>query len=241
MNKTLRSIYNFADIMGFGSLILLTAGGGSLINIVNAFTRYNMEMFDGMWSAVTIAMYTVLLIITPAAIAMSYMNHYRLLTAMPMAMETIPAQMSLLTDLVYIIIAVIDMTAMCIAGIYEGALLKLSAALGLYVISHIALYISARTGAKSYGTAGKVISGLLFFAGYGIGCAFTTVPCNMIYEEYQVIDGQYGILLVILSGMAVLAVITRIVSYKGIRNCVRQRKIYKGTAKKKQVREERYV
>lgn len=240
MNKTLKSIYSFADLMGFGSLILLTAGGGSAINIINAVTGYNMELFDGLWS-VSVAMYAMLMVLAPAAIAMTYMSQYRLLTAMPMAMETVPAQMSLLTDLVYIIIVVIDMIAMLIAGIYEGALLKLSTTLGLYIISHIALYISARTGAKSYGTAGKVVSGLLCFLDYGMGGALTVISCTMIYEYYDVIDGQYGVLLGILAGMAVLAAVTRVVSYNGIRNCVRQRKIYKGAAKEKAVREERYV
>lgn len=240
MNKTLKSIYSFARIMDFGSLILLSAGVSSVINIINAVTGYNMEMFGGMWSGSTIAM-AIFMILTPAAIAMSYMNQYRLLTAMPMAMGTVPAQMSLLTDLVYIIIVVIDMIAMLIAGIYEGALLKLSATLGLYIISHIALYISARTAAKSYGTAGKVVSGILCFLGYGFGGALSMVSCSMIYDHYDVIEGQYGILLAVLAGMAVLAAVARIVSYKGIVNCVRQIKIYKGTAKKKQVREERYV
>ena len=240
MNKTLKSIYSFARIMGFGSLILLSAGVSSVINIINAVTGYNMELFGGMWSGSTVAM-AMLMILTPVAIAMSYMNQYRLLTAMPMAMGTVPAQMSLLTDLVYIIIVVIDMIAMLIAGIYEGALLKLSTTLGLYIISHITLYISARTAAKSYGTAGKVVSGLLGFLGYGFGGALSMVSCSMIYDHYDVIEGQNGILLAILAGMAVLAAVARIVSYKGIVNCVRQIKIYKGTAKKKQVREERYV
>ena len=240
MNKTLKSMCSVIDIMGLGSLILLSAGVSSVINIINAVTGYNMELFGGMWSGSTVAM-SMLMILTPVAIAMSYMNQYRLLTAMPMAMGTVPAQMSLLTDLVYIIIVVIDMIAMLIAGIYEGALLKLSATLGLYIISHIALYISARTAARSYGTAGKVVSGLLCFLGYGFGGAFTMISSSMIYEEYDVIEGQYGILLAILAGMAVLAAVTRIVSYKGIVNCVRQIKIYKGTAKKKQVREEQYV
>ena len=67
------------------------------------------------------------------------------------------------------------------------------------------------------------------------------ISSAMIYEEYDVIEGQYGILLAILAGMAVLAAVTRIVSYKGIRNCVRQIKIYKGTMKKKTVKEEQYV
>lgn len=241
MNKTLKSIYSFARIMGFGSLILMAAGVGSVINIINAVTGYNMEMLDGFWSVVTVMMCAIMMVLVPVAIAMSYMNQYRLLTAMPMAMGTVPAQMSLLTDLVYIIIVVIDMIAMLIAGIYEGALLKLSTTLGLYIISHIALYISARTAAKSYGTAGKVVSGLLCFLGYGFGGAFTMISSAMIYEEYDVIEGQYGILLAVLAGMAVLAAVTRIVSYKGIVNCVRQIKIYKGTAKKKQVREEQYV
>lgn len=240
MNKTLKSIYSFADIMDLGSLILLSAGVSSVINIINAVTGYNMELFGGVWSGSTVAM-AMLMILTPVAIAMSYMNQYRLLTAMPMAMGTVPAQMSLLTDLVYIIIVVIDMIAMLIAGIYEGALLKLSTTLVLYIISHIALYISARTAAKSYGTAGKVLSGLLGFLGYGFGGAFTMVSSTMIYEKYDVIEGQYAILLAILAGMAVLAAVTRVVSYKGIVNCVRQVKIYKGTAEKKQVREEQYV
>lgn len=240
MNKTLKSIYSFARIMGFGSLILLSAGVSSVINIINAVTGYNMDMFGGVWSGSTVAM-SMLMILTPVAIAMSYMNQYRLLTAMPMAMGTVPAQMSLLTDLVYIIIVVIDMIAMLIAGIYEGALLKLSTTLGLYIISHITLYISARTAARSYGTAGKVLSGLLGFLGYGFGGAFTMVSSTMIYEEYDIIGGQYAILLAILAGMAVLAAVTRVVSYKGIVNCVRQVKIYKGTAEKKQVREEQYV
>ena len=241
MNKTLKSIRSFAGIMGLGSLILMAAGFGSVINIINAVTGYNMEMFHGFWSVVTVVMYAMLMILVPVAIAMSYMNQYRLLTAMPMAMETVPAQMSLLTDFIYIIIVVIDMIAMCIAGIYEGALLRLSTTLGLYIISHIALYVSARTGAKSYGTAGKVISSILFFIGYGLGAGFNMVSCTMIYENYDMIAGQYGILFGILAGMSVLAAVTRLVSYKGIRNCVRQIKIYKGTAKKKQVREERYV
>ena len=238
MNKTLKSMCSVIDIMGLGSLILLSAGVSSVINIINAVTGYNMELFGGMWSGSTVAM-SMLMILTPVAIAMSYMNQYRLLTAMPMAMGTVPAQMSLLTDLVYIIIVVIDMIAMLIAGIYEGAILKLSTTLGLYIISHIALYISARTAAKSYGTAGKVVSGLLCFLGYGFGGAFTMVSSTMIYEEYDIIEGQYVILLAILAGMAVLAAVVRVVSYKGIVNCVRQRKIYK--IRKKQPKTESYV
>ena len=238
MNKTLKSMCSVIDIMGLGSLILLSAGVSSVINIINAVTGYNMELFGGMWSGSTVAM-SMLMILTPVAIAMSYMNQYRLLTAMPMAMGTVPAQMSLLTDLVYIIIVVIDMIAMLIAGIYEGAILKLSTTLGLYIISHITLYISARTAAKSYGTAGKVLSGLLGFLGYGFGGAFTMVSSTMIYEEYDIIEGQYVILLAILAGMAVLAAVVRVVSYKGIVNCVRQRKIYK--IRKKQPKTESYV
>lgn len=238
MNKTLKSMCSVIYIMGLGSLILLSAGVSSVINIINAVTGYNMELFGGMWSGSTVAM-SMLMILTPVAIAMSYMNQYRLLTAMPMAMGTVPAQMSLLTDLVYIIIVVIDMIAMLIAGIYEGAILKLSTTLGLYIISHITLYISARTAAKSYGTAGKVLSGLLGFLGYGFGGAFTMVSSTMIYEEYDIIEGQYVILLAILAGMAVLAAVVRVVSYKGIVNCVRQRKIYK--IRKKQPKTESYV
>ena len=62
------------------------------------------------------------------------------------------------------------------------------------------------------------------------------LPAKKKFSEYS-----KGILLAVLAGMAVLAAVTRIVSYKGIVNCVRQIKIYKGTAKKKQVREEQYV
>ena len=197
-------------------------------------------MFNGIWmfSGVVSA---VMLFIMPMIIALLNVQQYNLLTAMPISMEKVPAQMYLMNDVIYIIIVPIDMAVLIAVGIYEGALLRLTVDLIFYLIANVVLYVMVRSASQTYGTVGKVISFISGFFVGGIISSLGIMPSIIIHGGFEDIEGRYGVLICAAAIAAVFAVIARVLSKRGVRNCMRQIKIYRSSAKKKAVREEQYV
>lgn len=243
MNKsTVRSMLYSIKLMGLGSMFPCIILFCTAINGVNAFTGYNLHIFGGeentLWNISGVA-FVVALLVSAVSVASSFGNYYKLLVAMPVKLDKMPSAMMLMCDFVIASVAVIDAVMMLIAGYGTEILLKMSAMFIIYVFISIVFYVTTRTGFKSYGITGKVVSVILYFAAYGVCTGAYMAAAILIYEDVPEIFGNTAIISGIFIASAALGLLARVLSYVGVRNCVRQRKIYK--IKNKMPREESYV
>lgn len=240
MFKNIKSMLQSIKLMGIESMfpfmILLT----TFINIMNIRIGYNMDFLSGLWSPVSMIFVMALLVMT-TMIAMNYVNHYKLLIAMPMKLDKTPVQMMMLLDFTFLIITLIDVIVMAISGYGYAVLLKVSVMLAIYAASCILFYVSVRTGFKFYGTIGKVLSAIVCFMIYAI-CAVFYIAVLVLIQDHSIdVFGDNMRLLWIFIACGVLAAAVRILSYMGVKNCVRQRKIYKTKTGHSKIKVESYV
>ena len=243
MNKsTVKSMLYSIKLMGLGSMFPCIILFCTAINGVNAFTGYDLNFFgeseNTLWNISGVA-FVVALLVSAASVASSFGNYYKLLVAMPVKLDKMPSAMMQMCDFVIASIAVIDAVMMLIAGYGTEILLKMSAMFIIYVFVSIMFYVTTRTGFKSYGITGKVVSVILYFAAYGVCTGAYMAATILIYKDMPEIFGNTAIISGIFIAAAALGLLARTLSYVGVRNCVRQRKIYK--IKNETPREESYV
>lgn len=240
MFNNTKSMLQSIKLMGIESMFPFMILVTTFINIINIHVGYNMDFLDGLWSPVSMIFVMVLLVMT-TIIAMNYVNHYKLLIAMPMKLDKLPVQMMMLLDFTLLIITIIDVTAMAINGYGYAVLLKLSVMLVIYAASCILFYVSVRTGFKFYGTIGKVLSAIVCFMVYAISVVFYIAVLVLIQDHSIDVFGDNMRLLWIFIVCGVLAAAVRVLSYMGVKNCVRQRKIYKIKTEHSKIKVESYV
>ncbi|MDD6269513.1 MAG: hypothetical protein PUA84_05605 [Oscillospiraceae bacterium] len=243
MNKsTVKSMLHSIKLMGLGSMFPCMILFCTAINAVNAFTGYDMHIFGGnentLWNVSCVA-FVVVLLVSAVSVATSFGNYYKLLVAMPVKLDKMPSAMMLLCDFLIASVAVIDAVMMLAAGYGSGILLKMSAMFIIYAFLSILFYVATRTGFKSYGITGKVVSVILYIAAYGVCTGAYMMATILIYEDVPEIFGNTALISGIFIASAAIGLLARVLSYVGVRNCVRQRKIYK--TKNETPREESYV
>ncbi len=239
-NKTLKSIRCFMELTGIWMLAVIAVVGVSAVNIINAATGYSMELADGLWKISPIFV-SMGLMISAVAIVTSYMMQYNLLSALPVSMETAPRQISLIIDVIMVSVIAVDAIALAIAGMPKAIFVKLAGNLFMYILVRLTMYVSARTTAKTYGTLGGVLAGILGAIAYGVGGGVGIFCNEYISEELHKFEEQYAGFIILDAVVLTAFVLTYILTQKGMKNCIRQTKKYKGAAKKKTAREEVYV
>lgn len=232
MIKNIRSMIFIIGLMEIGSFFPIFILIESAINIINAVNRYDMELFNGLWISANVLL-AVMPVIAACIISGNYTNYYKLLIAMPMKLDKTPMQMMALADLTFLSVIIIDIIVMSACHFGYAILLKAAAMLMIYAASYIVFYLNIRTGFKFYGITGKVLSIVVSILIYCISSAcYTAVSC--IVYDYQIeLSDNNTIIIGIFIAAAVISLLARILSYKGVNNVVRQSKIYKTNNKKK--------
>ncbi len=239
-NKIVSSAKCFMELTGIWMLILIIVIVVSTVNIISAVTGYDMTIAKEMW-AISPVITGMAIISSAALVATSYITQYNLLTALPVSMETLPHQISIIMDAMFSGIMVIDFIALAAVDMKEFIFLKMALYMFLYIVSRITLYVSVRTAAKTYGKLGNVMNGILCSVGYGLSAGVNAGVCVFMGEQHELVKGKYAVLIAIAAGSIVLALISVILTHKGIKNCIRQTKKYKSVSAKKRVKVESYV
>lgn len=233
MIKSIKSILFSLRIMEmrmfFPFLILIE----SVINIINAVNEYNIELFfnNGLWSFAN-TLFSIMPVICVCVIATNYTNYYKFLIAMPMKLDKVPMQMMTLIDSTFLSVIIIDIIIMAAFHLGNAILLKTSVMLIIYASSYIVFYLNIRTGFKFYGITGKVVSIVISLFIYGISTACYMIVLNIIHNYQNELSDNNMIIIGIFIAAAAITLLTRILSYTGVNNVVRQSKIYKINNKK---------
>lgn len=239
MLKNIKSMQYSIRLMEIGGMFPFVILINTVINFINIKIGYDMKFLDGLWIPANIV-FLMILFVTVTMLAMNYVNYYKLLIAMPMKLDKTPVQMLLMMDFTFLIITIIDIILMAANGYGKVILIKIASMFIIYSAACILFYISIRTGFKFYGTIGKVLSTILCLIIYGICTAFMMAVLVLMHDYPIDLFGD-NIPLFIFAACGVLAAVVRIVSYMGVKNCVRQRKIYKVKTKNSKVKSESYV
>ena len=235
-----KAVMSTLRLMGIGGFIVFALIATTAVNFLNAKWGYNMDALDGFWGGV-IAGFSMLLVASPFVAAANYGQHYKLIYHLPMQASSVPVQMLSIVDLINGVHILLDFFILLFFGYsMEVILIKAIADLLLAVLSVLVLYISVRISFAPASTGAKAAAGILGFLCYVCSVVISSGAMAMIEEHLDVIDGKWLPCLVILCiGAAVLIIATERV-YKGIKNCVRLAKKYKGQKKKSEL-EESYV
>lgn len=241
MVKKIKSTIFIIGLMEIGSFFPIFILIESVINIINAVNRYDMELFNGLWLTAN-ALLAIMPVIAACIIAGNYTNYYKLLIAMPIKLDKTPMQMMVLTDFIFLSIIIIDIIIMTICRLENAILLKTAATLIAYTASYIIFYLNIRTGFKFYGITGKVVSIVVYILIYGISCTFYMSVSQIIHKYANELSDNNRIIIGVFLAAAAITLLARILSYKGVKNVVRQAKIYKINNKKKDsIKTESYV
>lgn len=232
MIKNIRSMIFIIGLMEIGSFFPIFILIESAINIINAVNRYDMELFNGLWISANVLL-AVMPVIAACIISGNYTNYYKLLIAMPMKLDKTPMQMMALADLTFLSVTIIDIIIMTICRLENAIFLKTAATLIAYTASYVIFYLNIRTGFKSYGITGKVVSIMAYILIYGISYTFYMTVSNIIHNYANELSDNNRIIIGVFIAAAAITLLARILSYKGVKNVVRQAKIYKVNNKKK--------
>lgn len=199
--------------------------------IFNACFEYDSEFVGGFSSGLAV-MTAMLLIGMPIFLVGIYSSNYPLLLTMPVKSQTVPLQMSLITDVTHLLCATLEISLMLYIGKGHVIVYKLFSLLVIYILAHISLYIATTPALRSTAAdSAKKGGGIWWFFAYIIGCVVIVTAEVLIAEETKLdAIGLTAVMIAIVIG----AVVTRILTYKGIKNKVRVIKIYKPKKAKKQ-------
>ncbi len=203
----------------------------SAVAIFNACFEYDSGFVGGFSSGLAV-MTAMLLIGMSIFIVGMYSSNYPLLLTMPVKSQNVPLQMSLITDVTHLLCATLEIILMICIGKGNVIVFKLFSLLIIYILAHISLYIATtpalRTNAADTAKKG---GGFWWFFAYIIGCVAIVTSEVFIAEETKL--NTIGLTAVMIA-FVIGAVVTRILTYKGIKNKVRVIKIYKPKKVKKQ-------
>lgn len=230
-----KAVVSTLRLMGIGSFIVFALIATTAVNFLNAKWGYRMEALDGFWSGV-IAGISMLLMAVPFVIAANYGQHYKLIFHLPMQASSVPVQMLSIVDLIHAVHIILDFFILLFFGYsMEVILIKAIADLLLAVLSVLVLYISVRISFAPTSTAGKVVAGALGFLCYIFSVAISAGAATMIESHQDVIrENRIPCIVVLCVSTVILIIITERV-YKGVKNCVRLTKKYKGQKKKNEL------
>lgn len=237
-SKRFKAIDSFFSLLGVYSLVATVVVLASVSNAVNAVVEYDTEFLEGFSTGFAV-MCSMALIGMAIVVVGIYGANYNLLCVIPLKTSTVPAQMVAVIDITHLMCAVLDIFVMCIAGAASAIPIKLIQILTLYIMTQITLYATTNPGlAQNIGANGfKGARSIVWFILYIAGVIVVMVTTVLVYEGT---DFSTPVKLAVTGALAVGAVVTRILVYKGIKNKVRLIKNYK-EKKKKKIKEVSYV
>ncbi len=232
-----KAVVSTLRLMGIGSFIVFALIATTAVNFLNAKWGYNMDALDGFWGGVIVGL-SMLLIAVPFVIAANYGQHYKLIYHLPMQASSVPVQMLTLVDLINFVHILLDFFILLFFGYSVDVILfKAIADLLLAVLSVLVLYISVRISFAPTGTGAKAAAGILGFLCYVFSVVISSGVMAMIEEHQDVIrENRIPCMVILGVSIAALLIATERV-YKGVKNCVRLTKKYKGQKKKNELQE----
>lgn len=227
------------SLLGVYEAIALVFGIVSAISMFNAICEYDYDFVGGFSSGLAV-MIAMLLTGMPIFIVGMYSSNYSLISTIPVKSQNVPLQMALIVDITHLLCAAMEISLMLFIGKGHVVVFKLAALILLYIMAHISLYFATSPGLRSTASdSAKRGGGLWWFITYIVGVLVIIVAEILIGEETKLDTlGLAVVMAVLVTG----AVITRILSYRGVKNKVRVIKAYKQKKKKaKKEKELSYV
>lgn len=183
---------------------------------------------------------SLLLLFVSILIGVNIGSNYTFVSTIPAKTSKIPLAMSLLLDLVFATVVLSDVIFFIVFDIAKYIPVKLISYLVMYIACHISLYVNIMPGGSKMDPYRMgFISGFSGFMGYMICCMVNAFVTIFISDGMDYSRKATLIITIVLSVLFVGAVLTRILSYRGVRSKLRLMKIYK--TKKKKIKEESYV
>lgn len=239
MKKSLRGITGVFRLFGIGQMMAFIILFTTAVNAVNAWFGYTTELLGGLWMGIT-AGSSMCYMLAAVAVATIFGMNYKLIYTMPMQASTVPAQMVGVVDLTCFACLVLDVTAMLVLGYREEILLKVCMHVMLYLVAQLVLYISVRSSFKAGTNTRNIVYATLGFTGYMAGAAVYTAAMTILEEQPDFCRENLTWFIIALGVLGIAAAVVTELVYKGVRNCVRQTKLYK-VKKKKNELEASYV
>lgn len=206
-------------------------------NIFSAWTGYDFD--KGAPIGVQIGMAVCMLFVSMlVAINVSY--NYTFISTLPVKTSKIHVFMSAVVDCSFLIVAAVDAVIFVIFGMAEHIPVRTITYLVMYISSHIVLYAAITPGGgKQDSHRTNIISGFTGFGGYLLAAISNAATSAVIENNTSYSKSGKTAIAIILVVLFVSAVITRILTNKGIKSKLRLIKIYK--KKKKSPKTESYV
>ena len=183
---------------------------------------------------------SLILLFASMLIGINIGSNYTFVSTIPAKTSKIPLAMSLALDSIFAAVVLSDVVFFIVFGIAKYIPVKLISYLVMYIACHISLYSNVMPGGSKMDPYRMgFMSGFTGFMGYII-CTLTNAFVSMFIADG--IDYSHKsklIVTILLSVLIVGAILTRALSYKGLKSKLRLMKVYK--TKKKKVKEESYV
>ncbi len=234
--KNMRAIRSYMTTFGMIGSTLLIVLLMAVFNFIGAYVNYNMDSF---FSVLMMMVNAVGYMFTALMVASSYASTYGLVCMLPMQASSVPTQMVSIVDLTAFVVMGLDVITMAIFGYREEIFLKLCIHVASYLMATVVLYVLSRILFKTtLGVGTKTVFGIIGFVSYLMSVSACSAAFVLMVEDGFCRENLWGIL-VTLGAIGVAAAIATELVRKGLRNCIRQAKIYK--SKKKTVKDEAYV
>lgn len=206
-------------------------------NIFSAWTGYDMD--KGISFGVQIGMVMAIMCISMlVAINVSY--NYTFISTLPVKTSKLHVFMSLTADCSFFVIAAVDVVVFVIFGMAEHIPVRTITYLVMYISSHIVLYAAITPGGGKQDTQRtNIVSAIAGFGGYFLAIISNAATGAVIEKSSGYSKSGITAISIILGVLLVSAVITRILTNKGIKSKLRLMKVYKG--KKQSKKSESYV
>lgn len=196
-----------------------------VIHIFGAWFRYDTDhglVFSGQIVSIMLIMFLA------AFIAVSVSSNYTFIATLPVKTSDIHTYMSLTLDLAFIIIAAANAVAFVLFDMAVHIPIRMIPHLVMYILCHIFLYtLTAPGGSKQNPQQLGIFSGFMGFIGYIMGAVSSASTSFFINKYSSYSEDGITAIAIILGALSAAAVITRILSNKGIRSKLRLIKIYK--------------
>lgn len=167
-------------------------------------------------------------------------SNYTFVSTIPAKTSKIPLAMSLALDSIFAAVVLSDVVFFIVFGIAKYIPVKLISHLVMYIACHISLYSNVMPGGSKMDPYRLgFISGFTGFIGYFVCTLTNAFVGRFIADGVEYSKNSKLAVTIILAVLVVGAIVTRILSYKGVKSKLRLMKIYK--SKKKKTKEESYV
>lgn len=206
-------------------------------NIISACTDYDMDkgFSFGLQVATVMCMMFVALLV-----AINVSCNYTFISTLPVKTSKIHVFMSAVVDCSFFTIVAADAVIFAVLGLAEHFPLRMISHLVMYISSHVLLYTAITPGGGKQDTQRtNIVSAIAGFGGYFLAIISNAATGAVIEKSSGYSKSGITAISIILGVLLISAVITRILTNKGIKSKLRLMKVYKG--KKQSKNSESYV